>query len=84
MESAFKRHAGSRRTVGDPRSRAERKKIGAPPAVILMSAGKRDRASPLMRREPAWRLNALSKESELLMQFGPGLEGGVDGVADFA
>jgi hypothetical protein len=49
-----------------------------------MSAGKRDRASPLMRREPAWRLNALSKESELLMQFGPGLEGGVDGVADFA
>ncbi len=28
-----------------------------------MAAGKRDLASPLMRREPAWRLNALSKNN---------------------
>ncbi|MFP6742004.1 MAG: hypothetical protein VCD33_10325 [Alphaproteobacteria bacterium] len=31
------------------------------PALIMMGAGKRDRASPTVWRQPAWRLNAFSK-----------------------
>ena len=39
-----------------------------------MTAGKRERASPTVRREPAWRLNALSKKRPL-QRLAPGEPG---------